>query len=154
MKLTDLLGPDSIKIPLENRDKPAVIEEMVDILVKSKRLTDRQAAIEAIMKREELMSTGIGNGIAVPHGKSGGADELVLAFGLSPEGIEFDSLDGQPVHICFLLVAPENLSGPHVRALARISRLLQHQQFRQALLQCSSSEEVLEAIASEEKKHT
>ncbi|MFC2075851.1 PTS sugar transporter subunit IIA [candidate division KSB1 bacterium] len=153
MKLTDLLSPESIKIPLEGRDKQAVIEEMVDLLIQSQQLSDRQATLDAIWKREELMSTGIGNGIAIPHGKSKGGKDLVMAFGMSPRGIGFDSLDGQPVHICFLLVAPENVSGPHVRALARISRLLQHNEFRQALLQCSTAEQVFQAITTEEKKH-
>jgi len=153
MKLADLLSRKAIKIPLKGKNKTADIEELVDVLIDSGDIADRRTAVEAILKREALMSTGIGNGIAIPHGKADGVRELVLAFGLSPKGIEFDSLDGQPVHLCFLLLAAENVSGPHVRALARISRLLQHQEFRQALLRCKTPEQVVKAIADEEKKH-
>ena len=154
MKLAELLSERSIRIPLQGKDKQAVIEELVDVLVRSKEILERQPTLDAILKREELMSTGIGNGIAIPHGKSKGTRELALAFGLSLEGIDFDSLDGQPVHICFLLVSAQNVSGPHVRALARISRLLQHQGFREALMDCSTPAEVLETISAEERKHT
>ena len=153
MRLTDLLSPESIKIPLEGKNKLSVIEELVDLLIGSNQLSERRPTLDAILKREELMSTGIGNGIAIPHGKSKGAENLVLAFGLSTEGIDFDSLDGQPVHICFLLVVPENVSGPHVRALPRISRLLQHIEFRRALMECSTPAQVIATVAAEEKKH-
>jgi len=153
MKLAELLQEKNIKIPLEGTDKRSVIEELVDILIDSNDVSNRKMILDAIFKREELMSTGIGNGIAIPHGKSKGVKELVISFGLSPEGVDFDSLDGQPVHICFLLIAPENVSGPHVKALARISRLLQNPDFREALLKCRTPSEVLKVIAEEEKKY-
>jgi PTS system nitrogen regulatory IIA component len=104
------------------------------------------------MARESLGSTGIGQGIGIPHGKSDCVKKLIAAFGLSQKGIDFNSLDGEPTYIFFLLVAPQDSAGPHLKALARISRLLKDKYFREALRQCKSSKDIIKIISSEDER--
>ena len=153
MKLSDLLTENGISVALAARDKRGVIEEMVDLLMKSTNgLTAKNAGIKAVWEREELMSTGIGQGVGIPHAKTNAVDKLHAVFGKSEAGVDFSALDGKPVHLIFLLVAPEDQSGPHVKALARISRLLKQSYFRQALQESRKSQEVLTIIREEELK--
>ncbi len=153
MKLSDLLTENGISVALAARDKRGVIEEMVDLLMKSTNgVTDKNAVIKAVWEREELMSTGIGQGVGIPHAKTNAVDKLHAVFGKSEAGVDFSALDGKPVHLIFLLVAPEDQSGPHVKALARISRLLKQSYFRQALQESRKSQEVLTIIREEELK--
>ncbi|RMH54013.1 MAG: PTS sugar transporter subunit IIA [Candidatus Hydrogenedentota bacterium] len=154
MKLSDLLMEECIKMKMVAGDKRAAIEELVDVLVTATGKGDREAIIEAVWNREELMSTGIGQGIAIPHAKTNAVGKLYAVFGKSEAGIDFAALDNRPVHIFFLLVAPEDQSGPHVKALARISRLLKHSYFRTALLEATSPSEVLTIIREEELKNS
>lgn len=153
MKLADLIRPEGIRVALAAREKEAAIDELVDLLCRAEKVKDRAAVAKAVREREALMSTGIGHGIGIPHAKTNTVDRLVAVFARSAEGVSFDALDGAPVHLFFLLVAPEDQSGPHVKALARISRLLKHVHFRDALMRAGSAEDVAAAIRDEEMKH-
>lgn len=153
MKLSELLREESVSVNLKAATKEAVIEELVDLLVKAEDVKDRDMVIKAVHDREELMSTGIGQGIGIPHAKTEAVERLVAVFGKSERGVDFNALDNKPVHIFFLLLSPEDQSGPHVKVLARISRLLKHSYFRQALMEAKTAKEVLDIIREEELKH-
>ena len=153
MKLTDLLSKDLIKIPLENKDKESVIKELVDILVKNQKVTDGKAVLDAVLDREKVMSTGVGQGIAIPHGKTESASSVVAALGLSKEDIDFQAIDEKPVHIVFLLIAPPYETGLHLKALSRVSRLLSKEEFRNRLMEATDSESAMRFIQEEEKKY-
>ena len=154
MQILDFLSVDSIKLSMESKNKKDAIKELVEVLFKSGKVKDKKKMIQTLMEREELGSTGIGQGIAIPHGKSDTVSDLAAAFGVSTEGVSFDSLDGEPVNIFFLLVAPEGAAGAHLKALARISSLLKDKYFRKSLLSAQSAEEVIKIIQEEEKlKH-
>jgi fructose-specific phosphotransferase system IIA component len=150
MILTQILQPTCIKVPLDSNDKDSAITELVDMLVASKQIEDRDAILEAILIREETRSTGIGSGIAIPHGKCGDVKELVMAIGIAKDGIEFDSIDQKPVSIIVLLASPLDRTGPHIQALARISRLMLDDKFKDQLQNASSAEEVYDMINSKE----
>jgi PTS system nitrogen regulatory IIA component len=153
MKLSDLLNDAGVSVSLVARDKRGAIEELVDLLVASTNdVSERDAVIKAVWDREELMSTGIGQGVGIPHAKTNAVTRLHAVFGRSAAGVDFAALDSKPVHIFFLLVAPEDQSGPHVKALARISRLLKQSYFRQALLDARKAQDVLTIIREEELK--
>ena len=152
MILTKLLQPTCIKVPLENTNKKAVITELVDLLDSNKLLLDRDMALEAVLTREETRSTGIGSGIAIPHGKCKAVKELVMALGVTAEPIDFASVDGKPIKIIILLVSPANQTGPHIQALAKISRLILDDEFRQALKNAKSTKEAYDLLSSKESE--
>ncbi len=152
MILTQILQPDCIKVPVENRDKEAVITELVDLLNVNGLLLDRDEALEAVLTRERTQSTGTGAGIAIPHGKCNAVKELVMAIGIAHELIEFNSIDGKPVTILILLVSPADQTGPHIQALATISRLMLNEEFRQQLEKVTSSDEVYELLNNQENR--
>lgn len=152
MKMSDFLETKAVSANLQATDKEGVIRELVDLLYKSGRIKEKDKLEKILMNREALGSTGIGQGVGIPHGKSDGVKELVAAFGLSHKGVNFDSLDGEPVHIFFLLVAPEDSAGPHLKALAKISRLLKEKVFREALKQCRDEKSILKLIEDEDSK--
>lgn len=152
MILTQILQPACIKAPLASKNKEDAIEELVNILADHGRLTDRASAYEAVMARELTRSTGIGSGIAIPHGKSSAAKELVMSIGIASEPIEFDSIDKKPVSIILLLVSPPDQTGPHIQALARISRLMLDAQFKAQLEKAATPEEVYDLINSKESE--
>ncbi len=154
MNLTDILPQDAIKVGLEGENKGEIIEELVNLLESDEKAFDSEGVLQAVMEREKIMSTGIGNGIAIPHGKSEHVSDLVAAMGIRSSGAAFDSLDGEPVFIFFLLVSPPDTSGPHIRALARISRLLKNTEFRKTLISAQTAKEVREIIAKEEAKYS
>jgi len=153
MTLRKILSEDLIKIPLESTTKEEIIREMVDLLYKSHKVQDKQKLLKSIIEREQLMSTGVGDGVAIPHGKAEGVEELAAAFGITRGGIDFQSIDDKPVHIVFLLVGPINQPGPHLKALSRISRLMHKADFRQRLLVSCSPVEIMQNIVDEEKKY-
>ena len=124
MKIMDFLNKKAVTADLKATDKEGVLREMVDLLASAEEIKNKEGLIKALMTRESLGSTGIGQGIGIPHAKSANVKSLVAAFGLSQKGVNFDSLDGEPVYIFFLLIAPEESAGPHLKALARISRML------------------------------
>lgn len=152
MNLTRILQQKCVKVPLENTDKESVIAELVDLLNENNLLGDRDAVLEAIMLREKTRSTGIGSGIAIPHGKCKAVNELVMAFGIAKEPIDFDSVDGNPVKIVILLVSPADQTGPHIQALAKISKLMLNEQFKQTIENSESSEQLYELLRKEEKE--
>jgi mannitol/fructose-specific phosphotransferase system IIA component (Ntr-type) len=150
MLLTQILQPGCIKAPLASKNKEDAIEELVNILADHNLLSDRALAFEAVMAREQTRSTGIGSGIAIPHGKCTAARELVMAIGIAPDPIEFESIDRKPVSILILLVSPPDQTGPHIQALARISRLMLDGQFKSQLEQAKTPEEVYSLVSSKE----
>ena len=150
--MTEILQPTCVKVPLEAKDKKAAITELVDLLSSNGQLVDRDAVLEAVMLREQTRSTGIGSGIAIPHGKCNSVKELVMAIGIAGEPIDFESVDGKPVTIIILLVSPSDQTGPHIQALARISRLMLDEEFKQRLEGARSAEEVYELLSSKESE--
>ncbi len=153
MTLMEILSRKSIIVGLKGQSKQEILEELVDALEVGDKITDREKVLEAVLQREEIMSTGIGHGIAIPHGKSEYVKELGGVLGIKTEGVEFDSLDGQPTFIFFLLVSPMDVSGPHIKALARISRLLKVEDFRKELIACPDNETAIRTLEEEESKH-
>jgi len=153
MKLSDLLSSELIKIPLETTKKETVIEELVDLLEKNKKISDKKAVLNAVLEREKVMSTGVGQGIAIPHGKTDSAETVVATMGISHRNIDFQAIDEEPVHIVFLLVAPPNETGLHLKALSRASRLLSKETFREKLMQAEDAEAAMQLIRNEEKKY-
>jgi fructose-specific phosphotransferase system IIA component len=152
MTLTEILQLSCVKVPLEGKDKQSVIVELVDLLDSNGLLLDRAVVLDAVTKREQTRSTGIGSGIAIPHGKCGAVKELVMAIGIAAEPIDFGSVDGKPVTIILLLVSPADQTGPHIQALARISRLMLDEQFREALEKADSAQEAYELISKKENE--
>jgi len=146
MILTQILQPDCIKVPVESRDKEAVITELVDLLAANGLLLDRDSVLEAVLTRERMQSTGTGAGIAIPQGKSNAVKELVMAIGIAHVPIEYNSIDGKPVTILILLVSPADQTGPHIQALATISRLMLNEEFRQKLENVTSADDVYELL--------
>ncbi len=146
MRLTQLLLEDRIEISLKQSEKKSVIEELLVLAIRSGNINDRMKAFDDIMKREEMMSTGLENGIAVPHAKTKAADDLTLSLGISKDGIDFDAADGKPSHLFFMLLAPEDAAGPNVKVLAEIARLTKDKAFCKSLINASSPKEVLELI--------
>lgn len=144
-----VLSKETVSLHLRGSDKSSILEEMVDMLVNSGRVKDRKAALKAVMEREKKMSTGLQNGIAIPHGKTDTVESLVAALGLRKEGIDFDSLDGQPAQIFLMTLSPASRTGPHIQFLADISRTLHDPAVRQQLLNATTEEEALEIIAGE-----
>jgi len=155
MKFSDFVAPKAIQAVLSATSKETVVGELVDALVESGnvKVSDREDIIRAIMKREELGSTGIGRGIAVPHTKHAGVDRLVGTVGVSPEGIEFDSLDGQKAQLFFLLVSPPDRPGDHLRALENISRQLRDDTFCRFLKQSKTKEDILQLLEEADNNH-
>jgi len=152
MLLTQILRPACVKVPLEAKDKESAIIELLDLLDSNGQLKDRQAILDAVMTREKTRSTGIGSGIAIPHGKCKAVSELVMTMGIVPEGMDFESVDGNPVKIIILLVSPLDQTGPHIQALASISRLMLDDEFKSKLEQASSADEVYNLLQTKESK--
>jgi fructose-specific phosphotransferase system IIA component len=154
MKTIDFLSKKAISTDLKSTNKPDVIKELVELLAEAGEIErrDKNKLIDILMAREALGSTAIGQGVGIPHGKSDCVKKLVAAFGISKKGVNFDSLDGEPVYIFFLLVAPQNSAGPHLKALARISRLLKDKYFRENLKQAQDDKAVIRIINQEDER--
>ncbi|WP_369681945.1 PTS sugar transporter subunit IIA [Malonomonas rubra] len=150
MKISELLDSKAIVADLQARDKQRALEELTDALVACDLSLDRDEVIAVLQEREKLGSTGIGDGVAIPHGKLAGIPELMLAFGRSRAGVNFESMDGQPAHLFFLLIAPEESVGVHLKTLARISKLLKDAAVRQKLLDAEGQDAIYQAILDEE----
>jgi fructose-specific phosphotransferase system IIA component len=152
MMLTQILQPNCVKVPVESTDKKAVIIELVDLVdgQTTGLILDKKTVLDAVLQREEARSTGIGSGVAIPHGKSMAIKELVMALGIAEKPIEFGSADGQPVRIIILLLSPSDQTGPHIQALAKISRLMLDNGFKEKLERATSAEEVYELISKGE----
>ncbi|NLH15425.1 MAG: PTS sugar transporter subunit IIA [Phycisphaerae bacterium] len=152
MILTEILQPACVKVPMTSKDKDSAITELIDLLASSGHLLDRNSVLEAVMVREQTRSTGIGSGIAIPHGKCAGVKELVMAIGIISDPIDFDSIDHKPVSIIVLLVSPMDRTGPHIQALARISRLLLDEELKAKLEKATSPSQVYELISVKENE--
>ncbi len=152
MKLAPLLTPQTIACNLQARDRRGVLAELSSLLQKAGRVDPDMDLVTILENREELGSTGIGGGLAIPHVRLKGIPSLQVALGRSVEGVDFGAVDGQPVHIFFLLLAPEEAAGDHLKALASISRLLKGPGVKEALLAAGSSERMLEIIEREDEK--
>ena len=153
MKLKDILSNNSIIIPLKSLKKEEVIEEMVNYLYQHKKIEDRDRILKAILDREKVMSTGVGDRVAIPHGKSDGVTDIVALFGITEHDIDFHSIDNKPVRLIFMLVGPPDQTGPHLKVLSRISRLMHKGEFRDRLLNSHTPEEVMAIIEREEEKY-
>ena len=154
MKLGDFLCKKAITVDLKGTTKKDVINEMIGLLVDADVVEKKNKAkvFDIIMAREELGSTAIGQGVAIPHAKYDGINKLVASLGVSKQGVEFDSLDGEPAHIFFLLIAPIDSAGPHLKALARISRLLKDKFFRDNLKIATDAKAILKLISLEDER--
>ncbi len=151
MQLTELLSLEGIKIPLVSSTKEEILGELVGVVGRNASVRDPDEVLRAVREREEVLSTGIGNGVAIPHGKTGSVGERALGAGVSPKGVDFEALDGKPVSLFFLLVGPETAAGQHVKALSRISRLLRRDTFRVRLMEATTPQEFYSIIAEAEK---
>jgi len=146
MSLMDITEKNCIKVDLESLDKDGVIEELVELLVSTGKIKDKQKAIDDIMEREKKGSTGLEKGIAVPHAKTEAVDKLSMAFGISKDGVDFNALDGEYSYLILLLLAPPGASGPHVEALASIARFLTPPAIREKLKKAQSSDDIINII--------
>jgi fructose-specific phosphotransferase system IIA component len=144
--LTELLSIERIRIPLQATTKDDVLVELVDVCANGNNVEDRQDMLRAVREREAVLSTGIGHGVAIPHGKSASVGRLLMAAGRTAQPVEFDALDGEPVSLFFLLVGPEAAAGPHIKALSRISRMVRQDEVRQRLIAAQSPEEFLQIL--------
>lgn len=152
MKISELINDRLIIPKFTGKSKKQVLEELAKHLALNKKNIDPDELLRVLIEREKLGSTGIGDGVAIPHGKLNGLENIILVFGKSNEGIDFDSIDGKPVNLIFLLVAPSNSAGVHLKALARLSRLLKDKNFRQELLDASDAQSLYNIIANEDEE--
>lgn len=149
MKILDTLHIDTIIPNLKSQDKKGVLEELATSIAGVTRLNPKDL-LNVLMEREQLGSTGIGEGIGIPHGKIKGLSSMVIGFGLSKRGVDFDSIDGRPTHLFFTLITPDQSTGLHLKFLARISRILKNDGFKMRLMKASSAEEIYTIIQSED----
>ena len=147
VNLREALSPKSISLALQGQTKDAIIRELVNLLGQTGKLRDREQVLKAVLEREGKMSTGMQNGIAIPHGKTDAASDLVASFGLKPDGIDFESLDGQPARVFIMTVSPESDAGSHIQFLAEISRQLNDAAIREQLFHAHSAEAILTLLA-------
>ncbi|QOV92070.1 PTS sugar transporter subunit IIA [Humisphaera borealis] len=150
MRLTEILKPQNIKLPLVANTKAEAIGALVTLLSDNGELTDPKKVLDAVLERETTRTTGIGNGLAIPHGKCTGTDHLVMAIGRPATPVDFQAIDGRPVSLIWLLASPPDKTGPHIHALARISRLMTIDKFRHALTEAKTSQEIFDAIVKQE----
>lgn len=153
MKISDILSADVIAVNMDAADKEDAIKKIIDLSAKSGKILDLEKVTRTIYEREKLVSTGVGKGFAIPHGKTDSISDVVAAFGITKDPIDFDSIDGEPVRFIFLLIGKENLLNTHIKLLSRISRLMNKDEFREALLEAKSSDEVLKIFRDEEKNY-
>ncbi len=146
MKITDILEKTCIRVPLQSSEKIEAIIELVDLLDETGKLADRDAVLKAVLDREKARSTGIGLGLAVPHGKSHGCRSLTMAIGKPAKPMEFDAIDGRPCDLIVLLISPADVTGPHIQALAKVSRLWQHEGFRTTEATAKTADDLYAAI--------
>ncbi len=144
MALIDLIQENVVKIPIESTFKDDIIREMVNVLAAAGKIAEPEEACRAVLDRERRGSTGLGEGVAVPHGKTPAVKKLTMALGVSPKGVDFAALDGKPSHLFFLILAPPDQSGPHIEALAEIARLCRSKAFCRTLIEARNAKEAVE----------
>lgn len=153
MKISDILSPDVIEVNLDVKDKEDSLNKIISLAAKSNKILDLKKVSETILEREKLVSTGVGKGFAIPHGKTDAISDIVAAFVVTKDPIDFDSIDGEPVRFIFLLVGKETLLNTHIKLLSRISRLMNKDEFRAKLLSAKSKEEVMKIFKDEEQNY-
>jgi fructose-specific phosphotransferase system IIA component len=153
MRICDILFKEKIISTMGSKSKNEAINELIDLFKNDERVKDVEAMRLAVHDREKIMSTGVGKGFAIPHAKSNSVTDIIAAFGKLDEPIEFNALDGQPVNLIFLLVGKENMVGPHIKLLSRISRMMNKEEFRESLAKANSSNEIFDLFDSEEKQY-
>lgn len=151
MKVSDLLNTKVVIADLKSEKKEEVINELIDLFKDDTRIIDLEKVRTAVLEREKVMSTGVGKGFAIPHGKTSAVTDIIAAFGKSTKDINYDSLDGEPVNLVFLLVGKDNLVSTHIKLLSRISRLMNKEDLRQRLIEANSTEEIIHLFIEEEK---
>ncbi|MFB6344968.1 MAG: PTS sugar transporter subunit IIA [bacterium] len=152
VSISELLSEDVIEPDLEAESREEVFEELIGCLVDNGELESSENALKALHDREEILSTGIGEGLAIPHAKMEELDNFLAAFARIPDGVDFKSLDGKPAHLIFLLLSPKGEAGRHVRVLARVSRMLKNVHFRDRLLEAESADKILDLIAEADEE--
>jgi fructose-specific phosphotransferase system IIA component len=151
MRITDILNENVVRTNLPGATKADVLNAMVDLAAtQGDKVIDKEKMREAIFEREAIMSTGVGSGFAIPHGKTDAVTDIVGAFAVTQQPVDYQALDEQPVRIVFLLVGRDNMVGPHIKLLSRISRLMNREEFRHRLLAATSGQEILETFRQEE----
>ena len=153
MKITSILTEDLIKVNIPGASKDEVINAIIDLAATSQKIKDVEKVRQAIFEREKIMSTGVGKGFAIPHGKTDAVTDIVAAFGVTQEPIDYQSLDHEPVRLLFLLIGKDSLVGAHIKLLSRISRLMNKEDLRMKLLQAGSAAEILQILKDEEMNY-
>lgn len=153
MKIAEFLSPKAVVADLSARTKAEVLGELAQNLTQAHPELSRERLVEVLNEREKLGSTGIGEGVAIPHGKLSGLPQLMASFGVARKGLNFDAIDGKPTYLFFALVAPENSAGIHLKALARISRLFKNPRFRESILEAKTSDDIYRLIAEEDARN-
>ena len=152
MRLTEILKPENVKLPLTATDKEAAIGELIDLLDHNGELKDADRVRTAVLEREATRTTGIGDGLAIPHGKTDGVDHLVMALGRADTPIDFQAIDGKPVSLIWLLSSPSDKTGPHIHALARVSKIMAKAAVRRKLLDATTAREAYDLIAEQDEQ--
>lgn len=153
MKVSELLNPGVIVSELKGTKKEEVINELIDLFKNDSRVQDVEKVRSAVLDREKIMSTGVGKGFAIPHGKTNSISDIIAAFGKTKNPVDYDALDNQPVHLVFLLVGKDNLVSKHIKLLSRISRMMNKDDFRGQLLEANTAEEILDIFHKEEENY-
>jgi fructose-specific phosphotransferase system IIA component len=153
MKITDVLEEQFVRTNLPGTTKEEIIDAMIDLIGNSKNVLDKEKVRQAILEREKIMSTGVGNGFAIPHGKTDAVKDIVAAFAITEHPVDYQALDEQPVRLVFLLVGRDSLVGPHIKLLSRISRLMNKEEFRRELLSSETPKEVIELFQQQEASY-
>lgn len=153
MKLYELLKKEFVLAEIKGNNKDEVINEMIDLFKDDSRVNDIEKVRECVIEREKIMSTGVGKGFAIPHGKTNSITDILAAFGKTKKSIEYESLDGNPVHLVFLLVGKDNLVSTHIKLLSRISRMMNKDDFRNQLMEAETGEEIIELFKKEEENY-
>ncbi len=153
MKVLDLLGKKYVVPQLQGQTKEEVINELINLFKDDARVIELEKVREAVLEREKIMSTGVGKGFAIPHGKTNAVNDILAAFGKTNHPIEYDSLDGHPVYLIFLLVGKDNLVSKHIKLLSRISRMMNKDEFREKLIKSKTDDEILEIFRKEEENY-
>jgi nitrogen PTS system EIIA component len=152
VRIAEFLSQEAVIPELRAQDKEGILRELSAALVRAHPSLKQERLVEVLREREKLGSTGIGEGVAIPHGKLPGLQQLLAAFGVSRAGADFEAIDGKPTHLFFALLAPENSAGVHLKALARISRLFKSARFRAAILEAGSAEAILHLVSQEDAR--
>lgn len=152
MRLSEILSKENVLPDLKAKDKKGVLEELAETIVNQEPTVERGPLVKVLLERERLGSTGIGDGVAIPHGKFHGVKQPIISFGRSRKGLDFESMDGEPAYLFFLLVAPENSASVHLKALARIAKILKNSAFRKILMEAPTRQELYQTIIQNDEE--